>query len=217
MSELTVGQVVDKVRVKELNYFDGVALLSMKSQIVNTIAMDYASIEVGQFVNANIDSVNEHRKIVHLSLNDFVKGTLRLEHMADFPVKTIPTKFMTTGKSIKVRIFAIEERMITFTKKDSLMKHDVPLYPTQKSVKKGDKVIGVAVAQNEYGYIVKSFGEVKGMLNFTDIKESKKAEVKVGSAVKCYVLFNKKGSGLALTLDKKKARAEKVEKVEKSL
>lgn len=31
VSELTVGQQVDKVRVKELNYFDGVALLSMKS------------------------------------------------------------------------------------------------------------------------------------------------------------------------------------------
>jgi hypothetical protein len=90
------------------------------------------------------------------------------------------------------------------------MKHDVPLYATQKSVKKGDKVIGVAVAQTEHGFIIKSFGEVKGLLNLTDVKETKKQEVKVGSSVKCYVLFNKKGSGLALTLDKKKARAEKV-------
>ncbi len=90
------------------------------------------------------------------------------------------------------------------------MKHDVPLYKSQKSVKKGDKVIGVVVAQNEHGFIVKSFGEVKGLLNFADVKENhtktEKGEIKVGSYVKTYVLFNKKGSGLALTLDKKKAK-----------
>jgi len=209
IDELEVGQQIAKVRVKELNYFDGVAQVTMKSQIVNTVAMDYSSLEVGQFVNAQIDSVNEVRKIVNLSLNDFVKGQLRLEHMADFPIKTIPPKFTQTGKAIKVRVFQIDERAVTFTKKESLMKHDVPMYASQKAVKKGDKIIGVAVAQNEHGFIVKSFGEVKGMLNFTDVKE-KKGDVKVGSSVKCYVLFNKKGSGLALTLDKKKARAEKV-------
>ena len=97
-------------------------------------------------MNAHIDSVNEAKKIINLSLSDFVKGQLPLEQMADFPVKTIPSKFTQTGKQIKVRIFAVDERVITFTKKDSLMKHDVPLYPTLKAVKKGDKIVGVAVA-----------------------------------------------------------------------
>lgn len=97
-------------------------------------------------MNAHIDSVNEAKKIINLSLSDFVKGQLPLEHMADFPVKTIPSKFTQTGKQIKVRIFAVDERVITFTKKDSLMKHDVPLYPTLKAIKKGDKILGVAVA-----------------------------------------------------------------------
>ena len=36
--------------------------------------------------------------------------------------------------------------------------------------------------------------------------KKEKQELKPGSMVKAYVLFNKKGSGLALTLDKKKAR-----------
>jgi hypothetical protein len=36
--------------------------------------------------------------------------------------------------------------------------------------------------------------------------KTEKGEIKVGSFVKTYVLFNKKGSGLALTLDKKKAK-----------
>lgn len=184
----------------------------MRSQIVNSAALDYSSIEIGQFVNATIDSVNEVKKTVTLSLNDFVKGTLRLEHMADYPVKVIPPKFTQTGKQIKVRVFSLDERSLLFTKKDSLMKHDVPLYSTLKSVKKGDKIIGVVVAQNEHGHIIKSFGEVKGLLTFADIKENQskkeKHELKAGSVIKAYVLFNKKGSGLALTLDKRKARKE---------
>lgn len=57
---------------------------------------------------------------------------------------------------------------------------------------------------------MKSFGEVKGLLTFADLKENhskkEKGELKPGSFIKTYVLFNKKGSGLALTLDKKKAR-----------
>jgi hypothetical protein len=161
-------------------------------------------------VNATIVSVNELKKIVTLSLNDFVKGELRLEHMADYPVKVIPPKFTQTGKQIKVRVFSLDERSLVFTKKDSLMKHDVQIFKSLKSVVKGDKVYGVVVAQNEHGHIVKSFGEVKGLLTFADLKENSskkdKHELKTGSIVKAYVLFNKKGSGLALTLDKKKAR-----------
>ena len=48
-------------------------------------------------------------------------------------------------------------------------------------------------------------------MTFADVKvnHSKvQSELKTGSIVKAYVLFNKKGSGLALTLDKKLAHKE---------
>ena len=90
--------------------------------------MDYNSLEIGKFVNATIESVNEVKKIVTLSLNDFVKGYLRLEHMTDYPVKVIPPKYTQTGKQIKVRVFSLEERNLIFTKKDSLMKHDLQIF-----------------------------------------------------------------------------------------
>lgn len=91
--DLTVGSVIEKVRVKEINFFDGVPLLSMKSEIVASPALDYNSLEIGQFVNATIESVNELRKTITLRINDFVKGTLRIEHIADYPVKVLPPKF----------------------------------------------------------------------------------------------------------------------------
>ena len=95
---------------------------------------------------------------------------------------------------------------MVFTKKDSLMKHDIPIYDSLNKVTKNSEVHGVIVAQNDHGFIVKSFGEVKGLLSFADVKQNqpKKAEFKIGSCVKTYVLFNKKGKGLALTLDSNK-------------
>lgn len=133
--ELEAGKTVQKVRVKEVNYFDGVPYLTMRKETVGSAALDYGSIEVGQFVNGTIESVNEVRKTVCLRLNEFVKGTLRLEHMADYATKTIPPKFTQIEKQIKVRVFSVEGRTILFTKKDSLMKHDVPIYPYLKAVK----------------------------------------------------------------------------------
>ena len=69
---------------------------------------------------------------------------------------------------------------------------------------------GVIVAQNEHGFIVRSFNDTKGLLTFTDVSENmskkEKSELKPGACVKTYVLWSKRNSGLALTLDKKKVK-----------
>jgi ribosomal protein S1 len=66
----------------------------------------------------------------------------------------------------------------------------------------------VIVDQNEYGFIIRSFGGIKALLTFAEIKANgaSQKELKVGSIVKAYVLFRKKDKGMALTLDKAKAK-----------
>lgn len=125
---LNVGEVIDKIRVKELNYFDGLPVLTMRGTIVGSSALDYASLQVGGFVKATIDSINQARGVVTLQLNDFVKGQLTLEHMAEHPVKTIPHKLAVVGKEIKVRVFNVDGRAVEFTKKETLMKEKTPVY-----------------------------------------------------------------------------------------
>ena len=113
-------------------------------------------------------------------------------------------------------------RLIEFTKKDSLMKEDCPVYKNHKEIQKGSKIVGVVVSTTEYGHVVRTFGPVKGLLSFEDIKkriedksekkgkdgdEGAKFEYKVGSVVKAYCLFKKAGKGVALTLSKKTAKA----------
>lgn len=133
--------------------------------------------------------------------------------MADYPLKVIPPKYKDMEKQIKVRVFNIESktRTLEFTKKETLMKQKVTAYQSYKEVSKGEKLYGIVVGENDHGYIIKSFGGIKGLLTFQDIKaqsKSNKKEVsyKFGSIVKAYVLFKKKDQGMALTLDKAKAK-----------
>lgn len=62
--------------------------------------------------------------------------------------------------------------------------------------------------ENEYGFIIRSFGGIKALLTFAEIKTNGASlkDLKVGSIVKAYVLFRKKDKGMALTLDKSKAK-----------
>lgn len=57
--ELEKGQKIDKIRVKEINYFDGCPILSMKDDIVNSSVLNYDSLKCGMFVSATIEEVNE--------------------------------------------------------------------------------------------------------------------------------------------------------------
>lgn len=210
---LDIGKVLPEVRVKEFNYFDGMPILSMMPNVVaNGSPLDYKNLRSGDTHTATIDSVDSVNKKVILKLNDFVKGFLNLEHMADHPLKVIPPKFTTIGKEIKVRVFNIDGRHVEFTKKDSLLKEDAPVYQGTSELSAGNKLLGVVVSKTEHGFIVRSFAGLKGLLTHTDVKENgakllKAGEIKSGTAVKCYVQFVKKGSGIALTLSKKKATA----------
>jgi ribosomal protein S1 len=73
-------------------------------------------------------------------------------------------------------------------------------------------VLCVIVSDCEHGLIVKTFGNIKGLLTYEDIKQKEKnvdmTAYKPGTVIKAYVLFKKKDKGVALTLSKKKAKAE---------
>lgn len=212
---LDVGYTFPSIKIKEINYFDRVPVLSSKGSVINSESLNYAMIKAGDFYNAKIEKVHQSKNYIKLSLNQFVKGNLNIEHMADHSLKTMPPKFTEAGKEIRVRVLNVDssKRSLEFTKKDTLMKDDATVYQSYKDVKKGTKIIGVVVAKTEHGYVVTSFGGIKGLLTYEDVK-SKQGEdydtnqYKTGNIVKAYVLFKKRDKGVALTLSKKKAKAD---------
>ena len=53
------------------------------------------------------------------------------------------------------------------------MKEECPVFKSYIDIKIGDEYIGVVVSSNQYGYITNSFGNLKGLLTFTDIEQKK--------------------------------------------
>lgn len=102
----------------------------MRDDIVGSVALNYEALKVGMFVTAEIEEVNAKEKYIVLKVNDFVKGRLFLEQMADLPLKTLPPKLTVIGKTIKVRVFSIDlkNRYVEFTKKETLFKDKTPVY-----------------------------------------------------------------------------------------
>lgn len=77
----------------------------------------------------------------------------------------------------------------------------------------------MVVKENEHGFVIKTFGDIKALLTHADIKanvKSGKRDYKIGSIAKGYVLFKKKDKGMALTLDKAKAKELKKENENKN-
>lgn len=163
--------MLPSVRVKEINWFDGVAVVTLRDSLLNAESLNFHQIEVGQFMKATIARVDPASRSIAFRVNDFVQGTLHFEHMADHPLKVMPPKFQEVGKELNLRVLHVDApaRLIEFTKKDTLMKEDCPVYKTHKDIKKGDKFVGVVVSSNEYGHVVRSFGTLKGLLTFEDI------------------------------------------------
>ena len=176
--ERKVGTKLEmEARVKEINYFDGMPIISLRQEVTAPTAVNYQSIKVGQvFEAATISKVDAEGRFVELKVSEFVTGRLYLEHMAEQPCKLIPAKYQDLEKTIKVRVLGVnaEKRLLEFTKKDSLMRDDCPVHESHRDVKIGDEITGVVVATNQYGYIVRSFGTVKALLTFEDISAQKK-------------------------------------------
>lgn len=102
----------------------------MREDIIGTSVLNYDQITCGMYLNPIIEEVNAKDHYITLKVNDFVKGRLYMEHMADLPLKVLPPKLTQIGKEIKVRVFSIDykTRYIEFTKKDYLFKEKVPVY-----------------------------------------------------------------------------------------
>lgn len=104
---LEEGTMLSQVKVKEINYFDGVPIISSKNSILTSKSLNYDMINPGDFFDAKIEKVDKEHMCVHLSINPFVKGKLNLEHMAESYLKVIPPKFTEVGKEIRVRVFNV--------------------------------------------------------------------------------------------------------------
>ena len=46
------------------------------------------------------------------------------------------------------------------------MKDKAPVYSSITEVRQGSKILGIVVGEAEHGYVIKTFGGLKGLLTF---------------------------------------------------
>ena len=95
---MEIGHVLEEVRVKEWNFFDGMPLISAQKGSQGESVLNYQMVTAGMYLTATIETVKPEKDLVILSVNDFIKGHLYIENMADTPLKTMPPKLTEVGK-----------------------------------------------------------------------------------------------------------------------
>jgi len=204
------GDIVKDITLKEFNYFDGVFIGSLDTQISEIV--NWQNIEVGQFLMATTDKVvNDPKKGVYLLLkiNEFVSGIMPLEHTSDRVVGHIPEKIAAPGKQIRVRVFSVNKltKTLILTRKKLLMKEDdnKSVIKNREDIEPLKEIYGVVGKNVEGGYIIKFMNDIAGFLSQDEIPEDK--PIKTGQTISVFVGYNnikQKKIGLALTLESAK-------------
>lgn len=123
---LLQDEEIEKVLVKEYNFFDDRAMLSAKNNAFENEFFTYDNLTIGKFAKGKIEEIKSDCLI--LKLNNYILGKLPKEHLSDFPLTKMPKKFKI-GQVLPVRIFAYDRRTkhLQFTTKESLMDEKVLL------------------------------------------------------------------------------------------
>lgn len=87
MEQFEEGQVIPEVRVKEINWFDGLPVVTIRQALLGADCLNYHQMSVGQYVKATVARVDTINKFVVFKINEFIQGKLNIEHMGDGPLK----------------------------------------------------------------------------------------------------------------------------------
>lgn len=205
-----IGEVLKcNVRIKEFNYFDNTPIVSSMEGINESAVLNWDNIKGGITVEGIIREVVEDNYIV-VDLNDKIFGRVYKAHLTDAPSKHISKKLKSSvgGKiTLKTWNAATDKEILELTKKDAIVKERVftPTDIDDPKIKNGVKMTGALKAQDEKGYIIEYFNNLRGFLPFTSLeKYNKKFKFIKGALIDAYLLFKTK-EGLSLTVSEEES------------
>lgn len=225
--EYNQGDKLDKVVLKDYNYFEHYFFVTMKAEETKSNSkLHWDNLKVGDIVQGTIAKIldlNPQKMKIMVSLDKFVSGFVDHFNLSEIPGKTT-LKNIKEKKEVKVRILSIntEKKNIHLTLKPSLLDSNINVLKDYNADPKL-QYVGYIVNASEKGFIVKFFGEMSGFLPYTDLEANlvKKEDYVVGQPVRVYIKFidaEKKKVGLTLsskTSQEYKIKAFDIESVEK--
>lgn len=197
------------IRIKEFNYFDGLPIASSLEGINESAVLNWDNVKGGITVEGTIREVVEDNYVV-VDINEDIFGRVYRAHLSDAPQKTISKKLKNSvGKKMTFKTWKADSKneILELTKKESIVKDKVfvPSDIDDSKVRNGVKLTGTLIAQDEKGYIIEFYNNLRGFLPFLSMeKYNKKYAFKKGTLIDAYLLFKTK-DGLSLTVSEEES------------
>lgn len=179
-------------RIVNFNLLDGVAIVSLQQSVLDQPFMKYSDVPVGEVVDGEIERILDRGLLVTIS--DTIRGFCPPIHTSDLGLSH-PNKKLKVGKKVKCRVLRVdpEGKRLLVTLKKSLVNSKLPPLTSYSDAVPGALYEGTVSGVKGFGIFVRFFGEVKGLVQKTELSASQiipdpSKVFQLGQVVCCRVL-----------------------------
>ncbi|XP_043843278.1 protein RRP5 homolog [Dromiciops gliroides] len=152
-----------KCRVIDFSPMDDLALLSLKTSIIEAPFLRYHDLHPGQIVKGKVFALRSYGVIVKVT--DQIKGLVPTLHLADVQIRH-PQKKYHIQDEVKCRVLLCdpENKKLLMTLKKSLVESSLPALTSYKEAKPDLQTHGFISSIKDFGCIVKFYNDVRGLV-----------------------------------------------------
>ncbi|XP_056660514.1 protein RRP5 homolog [Monodelphis domestica] len=152
-----------RCRVIDFSPMDDLALLSLKTSIIEAPFLRYHDIQPGQIVKGKVFTLRSYGMIVKVT--EQIKGLVPTLHLADVQIRN-PQKKYRVQDEVKCRVLMCdpENKKLLMTLKKTLVESSLPALTNYKEAKPDLQTHGFISSIKDCGCIVKFYNDVRGLV-----------------------------------------------------
>ncbi|XP_036683832.1 protein RRP5 homolog isoform X2 [Balaenoptera musculus] len=152
-----------KCRIIDYSQMDELALLSLRTSVIEAQFLSYHDIKPGALVKGKVMTIKPYGILVKVGKQ--IRGLVPPMHLADILMKN-PEKKYHVGDEVKCRVLLCdpEARKLMMTLKKTLVESKLPAITCYADAKPGLQTHGFILRVKDYGCIVKFYSDVQGLV-----------------------------------------------------
>ncbi|XP_010624753.1 protein RRP5 homolog isoform X2 [Fukomys damarensis] len=152
-----------KCRIIDYSQMDELALLSLRTSVIEAQYLKYHDIKTGAVVKGSVLSIRPFGMLV--KVGEQMRGLVPATHLADVLLKN-PEKKYHIGDKVKCRVLLCdpEAKRLIMTLKKTLVISKLPIIACYEDAKPGLQTHGVIHRARDYGCIVRFYNDVQGLV-----------------------------------------------------
>ncbi|XP_059955998.1 protein RRP5 homolog isoform X2 [Mesoplodon densirostris] len=152
-----------KCRIIDYSQMDELALLSLRTSVIEAQFLSYHDIKPGALVKGKVMTIKPYGMLVKVGKQ--IRALIPPTHLADILMKN-PEKKYHAGDEVKCRVLLCdpEARKLLMTLKKTLVESKLPAITSYADAKPGLQTHGFILRVKDYGCIVKFYNDVQGLV-----------------------------------------------------